>query len=167
MVLWWGTAHVLPVREQRSVGLGGSCLQGDFLLPFVTPAAFELWRAQPNSNATALPQLHEVLFCMLNNGTLCLSQLLRIHQQYLINYHRHLFALTFMTPRRSHNLNSVCMWISMSILMSELTAPWLCCNMFDSSKPGVCQLCRGRGWRPGVALTLTQPDSAQAAGWSS
>lgn len=89
-------------RGQRGWGLDGSRVQGDFLLPYAAPAAFELRRAQPNSNATVLPQLLEVLFCMLNNGTLCLSQLLRIHQQYLINYHRHLFALTFMTPGRSH-----------------------------------------------------------------
>ena len=78
-------------------GLDGSRVQGDFLLLCVTPAAFGLRRAQPNGNATAFPQLLEVLFCTLNTDTLCLSQLLRIHQQYLINYHRHLFTLTFMT----------------------------------------------------------------------
>jgi len=89
-------------RGQWGWGLDGSQVQGDFLSPYVTPVAFELQWAQPNGNATAFPQLLKVLFCTLNNGTLCLSQVLRIHQQYLINYHRHLFALAFMTPHRSH-----------------------------------------------------------------
>lgn len=97
---WRGTAHVLQRymgRGQQSWQLDGSWVQGDFLLLCVTPAAFGLQQAQPNRNATAFPQLLEVLFCTLITDTLCVSQLLRIQRQYLINYHRLLFTLTFMT----------------------------------------------------------------------
>lgn len=102
-------------RGQQSWRLDGSWAQGDFLLLCVTPTAFGLQRAQPNGNATAFPQLLEVLFCTLITDTLCLSQLLRIHRQYLINYHRHLFTLTFMTLGGLHTYAELCVDVNLNV----------------------------------------------------